>query len=135
MSDFASTPMVVAMLLCDNALNSDGKSSLIGIFDKVISSAFPAKHSGLFLFVKLADGRGEYTLKVQYVDAGQNKVLGETTFPQRMQWPEGSPTLDFRIQQAGLEIPHPGRFEFRVFLDDHFIGLAPFVAEFPPEKK
>ena len=121
-------PMALAVLLCDEVLNSSGKNSLIGIFDKVTSAVFPAVHFRLYIYAKLADGAGTYELRVQYVDVDESKAIIDAVIPQPVEWKAEGEPLDITIQQQGLPIPHPGRYEFRLFLDNHFIGMAFFKA-------
>ena len=45
--------MALAVLLCDDILNSGGKNSLIGIFDKVNCPTFPVVHPRLWVYAEI----------------------------------------------------------------------------------
>lgn len=122
------TPMALAVLLCDEVLKSaTGKNSLIGVFDKINCPGFPAQHQSLWVYAKLADGAGKYSVRIKYVDVEGNKTLLNIVAPLAIDWKQGN-TFDVSIRQVGLPMPHAGRYEFQIFLNDNFVGMAAFEA-------
>jgi hypothetical protein len=110
--------------VCDTAFQDAAtrKTSLIGIFDNINSLAFPAVHSALQLFIKLADGEGIYDIEVRFVQAATSKIVGRTS---------GTITMASRLSSMGfvipfqnLPIPVEGTYEFQVWMNQAFIGSA-----------
>ena len=71
-------PAYSAMLICDMAIREEGtgKVSLIGIFENVSATVFPARHPLLCVYCKLTDAQGDYAFRLELVRAFR---AGETS--------------------------------------------------------
>lgn len=118
------------MLLCDTAIRGvDGKNSLIGIFDRIAGNPFPILIPRLSLYAKLADAYGSYQVRLQYVDVTHNKVILDTRMPQPLTMQPNTSAAEIVMNQHGVPVPQPGRYEFRLYLNDMFVGHTTFYAE------
>lgn len=116
-------PLALAILLCDDVLRTlDGKNSLIGVFFNANSPLFPVTFPRFYLYAKLADGNGEYHLRFDYVDVTKNKRLASVSPPMPLRWEDLTQPAEVVIQNNQLVIPHEGRFEFRLYANDMFLG-------------
>lgn len=129
-------PYPFAILLCDDVARSpDGKNTLIGVFDTVFAVQFPAVHPKLTFWAKLADGGGTYHVRIQYVDVSENKVLMNIDGNEPLRWAESEAMSEITFQIGGLPIAHEGRYEFRLFLNDMFVGHVTLYAKHPVGKR
>ena len=131
-------PVAIAMLVCDYVLRTiDGKNCLVGIFDLINASSFPATHPRLFVYVKLADGYGSYRLRTQFVDVSRNRVLSEASAPDPLVISNPLRPAEVVFQQDGLLFPQAGRYEFRLYANDMFVGHTTMhaVQIEPPQPK
>ena len=95
------------------------KKSLIGIFDRLSTSAFPTKRA-VTLYLKIADAQGRYELDIRFVHLNSGNVLAKA---------EGKLEQSDRLASAELLIPFPplqigesGRYEFQVWANSTFLG-------------
>ena len=122
----APHPASSAMLMCDFAIREEGtgKVNLIGIFDTIFATQFPVVHPRLSVYVRLTDAEGEYEFKLEMVRLEDEKAVGEgrvqATIGDRM----GSHELIFNL--GNLVFERPGRYEFRLFGNQKYIGRAVF---------
>jgi len=116
-------PVLVAALLCDAAVAepASGKKSLIGIFDRVWSMAYPMGRP-LTIYWKIADAEGHYYVQVRVVHAEANEVMGE--FKAEIDVPDRLVAYDFFVEFPPVPIPEPGRYEFQIFMNDTYVGRA-----------
>jgi hypothetical protein len=130
-----SHPALNAMLICDVAFQDEasGKTSLIGVFETVTAFQFPARHGRLCVYAKLTDAQGEYRLRLELVRLEELKVVGRgqlgATFADRMTAIE----LSFQLWDTFFEAP--GRYEFRLYANDRWVGSKSLNVIQAPEAK
>jgi hypothetical protein len=119
----AVVPVLVAALVCDVAVAdpSTGKKNLIGIFDVVHADRFPTLRP-MSVYIKLADAMGYYQLSLEYVKLEDDQKLAEASGELRST--DRLASVDLYISFPPMVIPAPGRYEFRVFANDVFLGSA-----------
>jgi Family of unknown function (DUF6941) len=117
-------PLVLAALVCDSAFQDQatGKTSLLGIFDRIHSKSFPAEHRQLHLFVKLTDAEGLYDLSVRFIQVSTGTALGEA---------KGNLDAKDRLSPISMQIlfpqippPESGKYEFQIWANDAYMGSA-----------
>ena len=116
-------PVLVAALICDVAVAdpSTGKKNLIGIFDRVIVGAFPTKRA-MSLYFKLADAEGFYDIEVKYINRSSNsEIVGAKT---TLKVKDRLLSTDLYIPFPPLPIPKKGRYEFQIWANSVFLGIA-----------
>ncbi len=119
----AVPPYLVAALICDVAVRdpSSGKQNLIGIFDTLRAAKFPtAQPMGLYL--KVTDASGYYPIRVDFVRSDSDKLLtqahGNLNAPDRMK------SFHMSVNFTPLPIPAAGRYEFRLYASEMYLGSA-----------
>ncbi len=116
-------PLLIATIVCDAVAvdRASGKHSLIGIFSVLISAAFPTQRP-MSLYVKVTDAQGRYPWHVDFTQLNNDVVLakaeGEFNATDRKGYVEFS--LDF----PPLTFPEPGRYQFRIFASEMYLGGA-----------
>ena len=116
------TPVLVAFLVCDTVIqdSSSGKKTLVGVFSNIMAAQFPASHSSPWLFVKLMECEGTYDVKIQYARVATQEVLLEVTA--NLESTDRHEDTEIIVQLPTLNIPDAGQYEFRLWLNNHFIG-------------
>lgn len=112
---------------------NDAKLNVLGIFDTVFASSFPATHAELRLVVSIefaaAECGTERELTVDFIDQDGKSVV-------RISQPFSVPPSTNANRQIkntilvlrGLPIPHGGMFEFYVLMNDNEIVRVPLLA-------
>ena len=118
-------PEIKSFLIADKVIQEKhtNKWSAIGIFDRIFVKKFPSIHKDLALYIRLSDAEGVYKLRVEFTYQDE-KVLSrfegiEITIPSRLAFP------DFGINTQNLPLPKPGKYYFRLILNDEFIQQIP----------
>lgn len=115
-------PALNAMLICDQVVQDEatGKTVLVGIFETVSAYQFPARHGFLCIYAKLTDAQGEYRIRLELVRLEDLRVIGQgklrATFGDRMA------PAELIFQVGDLLFQGPGRYEFRLYANDRWMG-------------
>jgi Family of unknown function (DUF6941) len=125
--------MEARILLVADFANVDalGKLNIIGAFNRIFVREFPAKHALLYVVIRLAVELGEFgkernlSIILYDEDSGERWKSGELKFS--VAPPEGGHSVDFHpiVAIQNLEFEKPGRYEFRVFVNDDLKGTIP----------
>jgi len=105
-------PTGIAIVVCDNVYtDSGGKRALVGLFNKISSSQFPAIHNRLCVFVSLTSLRLTTVCKLEIVHAETDEAIVEMQGP----LPHDNPTTicDMVFELRGLQFPEPGKYFIR----------------------
>ncbi len=115
-------PSVIAILTCDKIIveQESNKKSLIGVFDKFVSSQVPVLTPFGF-YARLTDAEGDYTFRVEIVYANENKPIGRVqTEPLHVTDRLGLVELAFSI--PSIPFPFFGRYELQLYGNDVYLG-------------
>ena len=118
----APTPVLTAFLVCDQIIAdaATSKKTIVGIFDSIVASQFPTQHAPCSLYVKLIDCEGDYEFRIEFVRVSTQELLVEcngNAHPKtRHEYTE------FSIPCPPLPLPDPGEYEFRLWMNNKFIG-------------
>ena len=129
-------PITQTFILCDQVITDEAtkKKTLIGVFDRIWVSNFPAKHSPAALYIRLFDAQGDCDIRVDYVRVDNQTVLGQVTG--KMQSGKRHTTVELAIALPPIDIPAPGEYEFRLWINELYSHRVRFVAEqLPSERK
>ncbi|MDY6918054.1 MAG: hypothetical protein SVP26_08955 [Chloroflexota bacterium] len=117
------------LLTADYAnVTADGKLNVMGIFNRIYSSAFPASHAEMYLVANLSADPSEYGMRRKLVaklmdeDGGLVAQLleREIEVPQAK---EGRPAEIRQILRlVGLLFPRPGTYQFSMLVDNDLKG-------------
>jgi hypothetical protein len=114
-----ASPIGVAMIICDQIMTEDitHKKSLLGCFNNVNATQFPATPMNCAIFVALTNGHGSYqsTLKCVNEDEGNETVFqlsGPVNFVSPLQ------TIEMGFKLVNLSFPKPGIHAITFSCDD-----------------
>ena len=117
-------PVLLAGLICDIGVRdpNSGKKNLIGIFDKIITPTFPT-HRALTIYCKLTDAEGKYHFEFEFAHVESGRTIRDPIATREpITIPDRSQSYDFLVPTAIIEIPEPGRYEFRIRCNKAFLG-------------
>lgn len=121
------------LLIADYAaLDTLGKLTVVGAFNKIYVPKFPVTHPSLYVTIRFMADLGETsekrTLKVFLVDHDYNQLWSTPEIPFQIARPQGGSVAEFtpiiNIQQ--IEFHHPGQYAFKVQVDKEIKGTIPF---------
>ena len=133
-----SVPKANAMLICDYVITERGtnKKSLIGVFENIGAVQFPCTHFQLSVYIKLTDAQGHYRFRLELIDLKNDTVIAKSEMPEAIQIPNPLITHELVFNLRGLQFPHAGEYEFRIFSNDRIFGQKSFVVnEINPSEK
>lgn len=112
----ATRPKVRAFLFCDAAVKdrSRGKTTLVGIFDRVIAPSYPATCGEFVVHFKLTDLNGSYEFEVVILAPDLAMVVGRIAFRPRVTVKNPLHPLELAANVVGLRLPAPGRYAVRL---------------------
>jgi hypothetical protein len=119
-------------VLCDAAVDYNGKLSLLGTFDTIYSPVIPAHHPQCSVAVRIAFDRmeeGPHVLEVNFVDEDGHPIMrgmklpGEVVFP-----PEATfASRNFIVNIQQIAFAKEGLYSVNLALDDAALCSIPLV--------
>ena len=132
-------PACNAMLICDQAVQegATGKTSLVGIFENISAHQYPARCGFITVYAKLTDAQGEYRIRLELISLGDFTVIGQREF--RATIGDRMVPAELVFQIGGLVFEKPGRYEFRLYANERWVGskslyLVQAAEPIPPEQ-
>ena len=119
-------PSPIALVVCDSIYQEPtGKTALIGLFNEIRASKFPARHGRLCVFVSVTDVRPGTQFKLNLVHAETDHEVA------RLQGPppgglEPTSICDFSFVMENLVFQEPGRHYIQFWGNDHLLLQRPF---------
>jgi len=129
----SATPKVKSFVIADQVFQQQsGKWCIIGVFDRIFSARFPARHPSLGLYLKLADAEGKYNVRMELQDA-TGRVVGrmaglELTVQSRVAEPEVG------LQTYNLILPKEGTYFIKLFFNDEPAQDIKLIASQPGQE-
>ena len=121
-------PRLSYTILCDDVRQEmGGKFSLMGLFESIYASVFPAVHPRFAIVNEWTGGKGEFTSKMRLLTPDRGQVISES---------ESSITL-FNETQRHRDISVrfnttfavPGTYWIETLLDGERIGFVPLTLQ------
>jgi hypothetical protein len=129
---YSELPIGLALLVCDTVIEDRRtlKKSLVGLFSQINVGKLPYVHPGLFLFVSLTGGTGEYPCEIvcEHVDSAEKvfalkcKVAFKT--------PYDVAELVFALR--ALRFTQAGRYWIKVLVEGMPLMMRPLVVTCRP---
>lgn len=132
----ASIPSLLAILMCDQVIidAATSKKTLVGLFDHIGASQFPAMQPVGF-YARLTDLEGEYTFVIRVVNLTDGeKRVGELRTPPIKQ-PDRLAFLELALNLPPVPFPQPGQYEFQLYANEDYIGRSVIKVGPPPKLK
>jgi hypothetical protein len=130
-----STPKLKAFLFCDQVIRStDGKYTLVGIFQRIHTPKFPVFHARFGLYMCFGEMNGTYDLLIEFMDPAEGTTLGRAELRGLK---HKKPLHDFEtgINLPGLQFPKEGTYEVHIKLNGDLlhVGTIRAVRIEPPQ--
>ena len=132
---YSEIPIGLALILCDTVIEDRRtmKKSLIGLFSQIGALSFPYTHPLIHLLVSLTGGKGEYPCEVLC----QHEDLKTTVFSIKntLRFRSHDEVADLVYNLKSLTFPRPGRYWFKVLVDEMPVMMRPVLVVPRPELK
>ncbi len=126
-------PSLNFTLLCDDVRQeAGGKISLMGIFENIYASHFPAVHPRLATVNEWAEGTGEFEATLRIISPDRKNVIRETTTRLKL----GDARYKHRdiSIHLNLEFKEPGMYWIENYLDGLLVNSVPLRVILMKEK-
>jgi Family of unknown function (DUF6941) len=117
-------PTVNFIIICDDVRQEmGGKISLMGLFENIYATKFPAIHPRLAVVTEWSEGKGDFDVKMRLIAPDRNTVLRETSSKMKLN------NVNFRHRDVSLhlniEFREPGTYWIENLVDDELIHSMP----------
>jgi len=114
-------PSVLAMLVCDQVIidQLSNKKSIIGVFDNINASAFPALVN-CAVYAKLADAEGKYKFKLRVVNLKDESLIIELEVDGTAN-SQTEPT-ELALYLMGVPLPERGKYELQLYANGIYLS-------------
>lgn len=117
-------PSLDHTLLCDDIRQElGGKFSLMGIFETISASAFPAMHPRFVIVNEWTGGKGEFTLTVRLLTPDRSTAIAESSSTMSLHG-ETQRHRDVVIR-LNTTFTSPGTYWLEMRIDDRVAGMVP----------
>ncbi len=118
------TPSLNYTIICDDVRQeAGGKISIMGLFENIYATKFPAVHSRLAIINEWSEGKGEFTSLTQILSPDKKKVVRKTTSKIKLKEAHIR-HRDISIH-LNIEFPVSGNYWIEIFLDDDLVKSMP----------
>ena len=123
--------MNVVMLVADYAnLTGDGRVNVLGIFNQIRASNFPARHHSMWLIAKVSLDIGERAVtrpfEIRLLDEDSNSAFDlEGDLPFHQSESGMPPEINIVLPLNNLVFPQPGIYNFRLYINEELKGSVP----------
>jgi len=122
-------PTPIALVVCDNVYReSQGKTALVGLFNRIKAAQFPVVHPRLCVYVSVTDIKPGTVFKLEIVHSETDEVVASAEGPP----PKGiDPTgiCDFTFEIGNLRFREPALYYIRFWGNDHVLLQRPFMVQ------
>jgi hypothetical protein len=117
-------PTVSFTIICDDVRQEvGGKVSLMGLFENIYASKFPAIHPRLAVVTEWSDGAGEFEIRTRLLSPDRKTVLRETASKITLNG------VNFRHRDVAVHLNvdfrGPGTYWIEHFLDSELVNSMP----------
>ncbi|MEW6108320.1 MAG: hypothetical protein AB1632_04005 [Nitrospirota bacterium] len=117
-------PSLNFTIICDDARQeTGGKISLMGLFENIYASKFPAVHPRLAIINEWAEGRGEFEVRMQFLSPDRETVIRESSTRINLH------DVNFRHREVSIylniDFKAPGTYWIQNFLDNELMSSIP----------
>ena len=121
-------PHLSFTILCDDVrAELGGKYSLMGLFESIYSSAFPALHHRFAIVNEWTGGRGEFVVKIRLLAPDRKQVLSESETKLSL-YNETQRHRDISVR-FNTTFSVPGTYWVETVLDDERVSIIPLTLQ------
>jgi hypothetical protein len=126
-------PRLSYTLICDDVRQEmGGKFSLMGLFESIYATTFPALHHRFAVVNEWTGGRGDFTVRIRLLAPDQEQVLSESETKLSL-FNETQRHRDISIRH-NTTFKVPGTYWIEMILDGERVGMAPLVVQMVTEQ-
>ena len=131
----ARDPILLAMVLADNVAPdpNSGKNFILGTITRMFAHSLPARMNNISIYVCVGDAQDCRVPAIEIVNLKDNSTLVRKNLPAL---PKRATVgeIELAINLGGIQFPEHGFYEFRVWMDNKFVGARKFsVAPWPKQ--
>jgi hypothetical protein len=117
-------PSLSFTIICDDVRQeTGGKLSLMGLFENVYATKFPAIHPRLAVLTEWSGGQGEFIIRMRILAPDRKTVIRETSSKMMLNG------VNYRHRDVSVhlnvELKAPGTYWVENFLDDEMMNSMP----------
>jgi hypothetical protein len=117
-------PSLNFVIICDDVRQEiGGKISLMGLFENIYATKFPAIHPRLAIIAEWSEGRGEFEVKTRILSPDRQAVVRETVSKIKLN------DANFRHRDVSVHLnvdfKVPGTYWIENFLDEERVNSLP----------
>ena len=117
-------PSLNFTIICDDVRQeAGGKISLMGLFENIYATKFPAIHPRLAIMTEWSEGKGEFAVKTRLLSPDRKTVVRETVSRIKLN------DANFRHRDVSLHLnidfKVPGTYWIENYLDEELINSLP----------
>jgi hypothetical protein len=117
-------PSLSYTIICDDVRQeAGGKISIMGLFQNIYATKFPAVHSRIATINEWSDGKGEFTSLTQILSPDRRKIVRKSTSKIKLK------EVHIRHRDISIhlniEFPISGNYWIEIFLDDELVKSMP----------
>lgn len=119
----APVPTVLSMLICEKIITEAETNikSLIGVFDRMNATEFPAVHGSFWIFTRISDAEGNYAFGMDIVHLESETVVAKLNIPNVLV-PSRLVNADVLFHVTGIILKAPGTYEVQITANDVWVG-------------
>jgi hypothetical protein len=128
MANTKTKPRLNFTLICDDVRQEmGGKFSLMGLFENIYSSTFPAVHHRFAIVNEWSGGKGEFLIKIRLLTPDRAQVLSESE-SRLILFNELQRHRDISIRY-NTTFKVPGTYWVETLVDGEQAGVTPLVVQ------
>lgn len=117
-------PSPTFTIICDDVRQeTGGKLSLMGLFENIYATKFPAIHPRLAVLTEWSGGQGEFMIRMRILAPDRKSVIRETSSKMTLNG------IQYRHRDVSVhlnvELKVPGTYWVENFLDDEMMNSMP----------
>ncbi len=126
-------PRLNFTLICDDVRQEmGGKFSLMGLFESIYASTFPALHHRFAIVNEWSGGKGEFSIRIRLLTPDRTQVLSESE-SQLTLFNESQRHRDISIRY-NTTFKAPGTYWVETLVDGEQAGVIPLIVQMVTEQ-
>ena len=120
-------PSLQALLVCEMVIEdiTTRNKSIIGTFTHILAPGFPCIRPQMGVYFCITDAEGAYEFRLDLVHITTNQIVGRATIS-GVTINDRLAISDFGVMLSPVQFPAQGRYEFRLYANNAFIGNKDF---------
>lgn len=122
-----TTAQIVAIVICDNIYTSvDGKTALVGLFNRIVAPEFPTTHRRMGVLISLIGAQPGQVFRAGIVEdsSGEMSTSAELEVPNHI---NPKITADLCLIFQNVQFPESGQYRVGFFEGATELGSRPFA--------